>query len=253
MRRFTSWALLLVFGGAVAILSAQAPPTPAVTELTATPENAAHLRDWDNHANAMLRTGELAVRSLRTDTILPDRIHERLDQYVSGVRVFGSGVARQMRNGLTESIFGTLYSSIDVATAPALSEDETRIRFATLSGEPFSTDRPVELVILPKDDGGFVLTWRTHVSTDEGWMHTFINANVGDVVLQYDDRQTQAAVGTGTGVLGDQKKVSARAFGGRFVADDQLRPQGVMIFGEGLPVELTYGGQHTITSPVASI
>jgi hypothetical protein len=46
-----------VFGSAVAILSAQAPPATAVTELTATPKPLRTLR-LDNRANAMLRTGE---------------------------------------------------------------------------------------------------------------------------------------------------------------------------------------------------
>jgi hypothetical protein len=36
MRHFAPWPLLFVFGGAVGILSAQAPPATAVTELTAT-------------------------------------------------------------------------------------------------------------------------------------------------------------------------------------------------------------------------
>jgi hypothetical protein len=34
-RHFAPWPLLFVFGGAVGILSAQAPPATAVTELTA--------------------------------------------------------------------------------------------------------------------------------------------------------------------------------------------------------------------------
>jgi Zn-dependent metalloprotease len=183
------------------------------------------LRQWDATVGAMTRAGTLILRKLRNDTVLEGRTHERFDEYAGGVRVFGGDIARQNRGGVTESIFGHLYDVGGVDTRPGLDEDGARSVFARLSaaGE-FPPDRPIELVILPTDDGRFVLTYRAHVWTVAGWMHTFIDASSGEVVLQYDDRQTQAAVGSGTGVLGDRKKVSARAFGGGFIADDQLRP-----------------------------
>jgi len=224
MRRFTSWALLLVFGSAVAILSAQSPPAAVVTELTVTPEAAGALRDWDDRVNGLLRTGELVRRTVRTDTILPDRINERLDQYVNGVRVFGGELVRQTRRGVTESLFGTVYDAIRVGTVPTLSEDDARAKFAALSGAELPADRILELTILPKDDGGYSLTWRAHVWMGKKWMHTFIDAHNGVVVHQYDDRHQQSAVGVGTGVLGDRKKVSATASAGRFAAIDGLRP-----------------------------
>jgi hypothetical protein len=77
MRRLAPW-LVLVFGSAVSILSAQAPSPTVVTELTVTSQSATQLRDWDNRIEAMRRTGELAVRSLQPDTVLNDRFHERL-------------------------------------------------------------------------------------------------------------------------------------------------------------------------------
>ena len=62
-------------------------------------------------------------------------------------------------------------------------------------------------------------------------MHTFLDANSGEVVLEYNDLKKQtAAVGTGTGVLGDQKKISTTSASGRFTADDALRPPTLITF-----------------------
>ncbi|MEO7272254.1 MAG: M4 family metallopeptidase, partial [Vicinamibacterales bacterium] len=73
-------------------------------------------------------------------------------------------------------------------------------------------------------EGGHALAYTTHVWSNGSWLRTYLDARTGAVVLQYSDLQTQAAVGTGTGVLGDTKKISTNQQSGRFVADDQLRP-----------------------------
>ncbi len=74
----------------------------------------------------MLRSGELRLRQTREDHVVPGRTHERADQYYRGVRVFGADVARQLRGGATESIFGTIYAGIDLDPAPAIDEDRAR-------------------------------------------------------------------------------------------------------------------------------
>jgi thermolysin len=53
----------------------------------------------------------------------------------------------------------------------------------------------------------------------------FIDADSGDVLLNYVDMWTQFAVGRGTGVLGDSKKVIALPSGGGFLAVDSARPR----------------------------
>ncbi len=166
----------------------------------------------------------MALRAVRADTILEGRVHERYDQYVAGVRVFGGDVARQVRAGVTESIFGSIYEGVEVDTAPSLSEPDARLAFASLAGPTPASDRALELVVLPRDDGRYALAWRSHVWRDHGWWNTFIDAHSGETLLEYNDLQTQAAVGTGTGVLGDQKKISTNTVGGQYVADDKLRP-----------------------------
>src|SRR4051812_29695232 len=64
-------------------------------------------RAWTSRIDAMLRSGELRLRATRDDPMVPERAHERADQYYRGVRVFGADVARQLRGGATESVFGT--------------------------------------------------------------------------------------------------------------------------------------------------
>jgi thermolysin len=56
---------------------------------------------------------------------------------------------------------------------------------------------------------------------------TFIDANTGEVVLQYSDKKTQSAVGRATGVLGDTKKISVTAVGSSYQAQDALRPPAI--------------------------
>ena len=52
----------------------------------------------------------------------------------------------------------------------------------------------------------------------------FIDANTGAELLRFSELQTQSAVGTGRGLVGDTKKMSVRSQAGAFVADDRLRP-----------------------------
>ena len=206
------WAVCVAMLGASATLLAQggtAARNTTVRSISATPQDRGALRTWDSTVDGLVRQGELVVRKVRTDTIIEGRSHERYDQYFQGVRVFGGDIARQVADGATESIFGTLHTVTGLQTRPKLSADEARDAFERLSGGPLPENRQIELVILPKDDGGYALTYRTHVWRERRWMHTFLDANSGEVVLEYNDLKKQtAAVGTGTGVLGDQKKIS---------------------------------------------
>ena len=249
---------LLIVIGAVAVLPAQspAPPRSASGLIAVTTQNGALLRNWDASIDRMVRAGDLARRKVMSDTLLEGRSHERYDQYVDGVRVVGGDVARQMRNGSTESIFGRIYAVTGVQTQPKISEDGARAILAKLSGREVPPARRLELVILPTGDGRYALAYETHIRTDDGWMRTFVDARTGEVVLQYNDRQTQSAVGTGTGVFGDTKKVSARELTGRYVADDELRPPVLITYdlqGNRPRADLYLDGFYTAgTSDIAS-
>jgi thermolysin len=202
-----------------------------------TRDDALAISQQDLRVNAMVQRGQLLVRSVEQDLVLSGHQHERFDQFVNGVRVFGGDITRQSVDGTTTSIFGTFYDGIAIGTTPTVTLEAARETFAQMNGAALPTDRPVELVILPRDDGSFALAWRTHLHQNGKWMQTFLDARTGAVLLQYNDMQTQAAVGTGTGVLGDAKKISTRALSGHFIADDQLRP----------PSLVTYDAQGSVT------
>lgn len=184
----------------------------------------AERRAWTSRIDSMLRSGELRLRQTRDDPMMPDRTHERADQYYRGVRVFGADVARQLRNGTTESIFGTLYEGIDIDPSPTIDEDRAREILATRLGRDLDDRAAGELVVLPLDAGGYALTWRFRVVGRADTRQYFIDARSGTTRLEYSDRKTQAAVGQATGVLGDSKKISVRSASGQFQTRDDLRP-----------------------------
>jgi bacillolysin len=215
------------------IVAAEAPQTAGSRRtgiVAANARDGAQLRSWDATVDAMRRSGELVLSRTRADTVLPGRTHERYEQYVNGVRVIGGEVTRQTAGGLTTSIFGQLHAISGVPDRPELSEDAARDLFSAMAvrGGPFT--RPLELVILARNDGTYALSYSTHVWTREGWMQTYIDARTGEVLLQYNDLKGQAAVGTGTGVLGDTKKISTRLQSGRYLADDALRPPALITY-----------------------
>jgi thermolysin len=185
------------------------------------------VRDWDTLTTSMLRSGELRIRQVREDTLKPGHVVERADQYHRGVRVFGADVARQLdAQGVVQSMFGTVYAGLTIATDPALDEDAVRARVAALAGQEQADGNLPELVVLPRDDGGgFSLAWRMRAGTkDFDIVQYFLDAATGQVLLQYSDRQSQSAIGRATGVLGDSKKISVSGSGSSFTARDVLRP-----------------------------
>jgi bacillolysin len=185
------------------------------------------LRDWDALTGSMLRNGELRVRQTQEDTMLPGRITQRADQYYRGVRVFGADISRQMDDQrVVVSMFGNLFDGIDISTEPNLTPEDVRTRVEALAGVAQTGTNQPELVVLPQDAGArFRLAWRMRAVTPQAdIIQYFLDAGSGEVLLQYSDRQAQSAVGRGTGVLGDSKKVSASGSTGNFVARDLLRP-----------------------------
>jgi thermolysin len=173
----------------------------------------------------MRRTGELRRRTVRVDPLVRGRTHERFDQYYRGVRVFGADVAQQLIGGQIVSVFGNVYENIDIDPSPTVAADRARATVAALAGVEIG--REPELVVLPTDRGAFALTWRIRAATGADVREYFVDAHTGAVVLDYSDLKTQSAVGQGTGVLGDSKKISVSAGGGQFTTTDRLRPPAI--------------------------
>ena len=224
---FRLFVLTLTVCSIAAVASAQ--------ETRVTPRGLAALRDWDRRVTADIRSGDLRRRSVRDDTLVAGHTHERFDQYFRGVRVYGADLARQ-RNaiGQTVSIFGTLYDNIAVDTAPALSQADAKRRIETLGGATLGETRQPELLVFPLEQGRFALVWHERVISPAAGtlMSYFIDADTGALVKARSEMKTQTAVGRGTGVLGDEKKMSvAPATGGSsFVTDDELRPPTIRTF-----------------------
>jgi Zn-dependent metalloprotease len=218
----------------VAAVGLVAGPAPSAQGPAGAPRHAAiaaaspqSLRQYDALAHSMLRSGELRVRQVREDTLLPGRTIERADQYHRGVRVFGADISRQMdRQGVALSVFGNLYGDITISPDPRLDAAAARTRVNALAAVEQAPGIEPELVILPIDDGVvFRLAWRMRAVTDRAdIVQFFIDAQSGALLLQYSDRQTQAAVGRATGVLGDSKKISVSSGSGSFTTRDLLRP-----------------------------
>jgi len=187
-------------------------------------ESIAERRSWTSRVDSMMRSGELRIRQTRDDPMVAGRTHERADQYYRGVRVFGGDIARQLRDGATESVFGTLYEGINVDPNPSIDEDRARELLGGRLGLTIDAGTPAELVVLPLDAGGYALTWRIRVVSRRDTRQYFVSAQTGATLFDYSDRKTQSAVGRATGVLGDTKKISVRASSGQFQTRDDLRP-----------------------------
>lgn len=221
-------AVIACVTAALGVLFTHAPAAQGHGALsTIAAASSASLREWDGRTQAMLRSGELRTRRVRDDTQIPGRVTERADQYYRGVRVFGADVSRSIDDqGIVQSVFGNVYSGIDISPDPKLGPDEVRARVTELTGyEQAETNEP-ELVVLPGDAADtFALAWRMRaVTADADIVQYFLDAASGSVLRQYSDRQTQSAVGRATGVLGDSKKISVTNGGGTFTARDLLRP-----------------------------
>lgn len=238
----TRHALAVVCAAAAAIMTGGRTPAAQSRASIATivPSGSVQIRrEGTVRVDSMLRNGELRERRTDADTLMPGSVIERDDQYFNGVRVFGGDVSRQLAaNGLQRSLFATLYSGIAVPTDPRITAQDARQRVVTLAGQDQSPAVQPELVVLPLTDGAtptlaassdqaphYHLAWRMRAFTDHlDIIQYFIDASSGDLLFQYSDKQSQSAVGVGTGVLGDTKKVSVSGTSGGFLARDLLRP-----------------------------
>ena len=189
-----------------------------------------NMRPADALVDSLQRSGELRVRQHRTDTLKAGREHDHLDQYYNGVRVFGGDVARQTERGITISLFGTVYEGIELDTNPGLGADEARGAVERAAGAPMRPGVNPELVVLPRVSGGYDLAYRGRVLSEDGLFMYFVDARSGAVLLQFNDLKTQRAIGSGTGVLGDAKKMSVAKDSSGYRASDGLRPPALRTF-----------------------
>jgi bacillolysin len=199
--------------------SAQQPSTLRIAATTAV-----ELRTWDGYVTAQQRAGDLRPLSVESDPSIPARTIERLQQYHQGVPVWGSQVVRDSDRGVPESIFGEVSQALPVSTQPALSGAAAEQRAIGIGGAGATLLRRPTLTILPRAGAEPRLAYTAVVSDRKAIFRLFIDANTGSELLRFSEIQTQSAVGTGRGTIGDTKKMAVLLQGGAYRADDRLRP-----------------------------
>ena len=229
--------LMTTVAAASALAATQVPPgerataVPVAVGSGATP---AELQAWDARIDGMLRTGELVVASRTNDPALPGRTHEYAAQFFGGVPVLGAGVTRQFDRGVTVSAFGTLHENLAVNPVPAITAAEAGVRLEQQTGVRLGDGQQPELMVFPLPTGSYVVAFGA--AFDDGRYH-FASAADGRLVHSVDAIRSQSAIGTGIGILGDRKKVSAAFQRGRFEAHDQLRPGEIVTLDIGFDSE----------------
>ena len=222
--RALSCCLVLASAALIAQGPAGSPSQPGLVAVRATA--AGELRAWESAIDRMARTRELVTVDRRPDPDIDGRAHETLLQYHQGVPVFGGGLSRQTAQGVAVSIFGTVFENISIDTAPGLSASQVALALADVSGGRVVGDGPA-LVVFPMISGGYRLAYRTTMSDLKTYI---VDAATAAVLWTMDEIQTQSQVGSGTGALGDRKKVSSTQVGGSFRTHDLLRPAPIRTF-----------------------
>ena len=185
------------------------------------------LEEWDATIERMAHAGNLVVASASPDRTLPGRVHEYLVQAVDGIRVYGSGISRQLdADDSTVSLFGNLHARTDADTVPTLAASEAAARLEQAHGGRLAASRrPPVLVLLPQPDGGVALAYRIGMS-DARWY--FVDAHSGRILHVQDAFNRQAAIGSGLTFGGKWRELSTTRVGRRFHAFDRMRPAGVV-------------------------
>jgi Zn-dependent metalloprotease len=222
---------------ASAALPAQAPNDPAartgrVAIHASTPSE---LQAWDSTIDRMVRSRQLLVVDTRPDPDIDGRMHESLLQFHQGVPVYGGGLSRQTAQGLSVSIIGTLFEGISVDISPTLSAPDAVRGLADTTGGRLVGDG-ARLVIFPTADGGYRLAYRATMSDLKTHI---VDATAGVVLWTTDEIYTQSQVGSGTGALGDRKKLSTTQVANGFRTHDQQRPAPIRTF-DTLGSEVTF-------------
>ena len=187
---------------------------------TVAPADATALRDWDIVVDRLDRAGDLRRYDSQPNLYLSGLQSERFAQYHENIPVYGADLIRQTDAGVTTAILGTLFTGIDVDTTPGLTLAEARAAFGEMARPPFGLTGAPSLWVFPLGEGVYTLAWRGTLS---GFRDVFIDAGTGETLFEVS-RLRHQAVGLGTGVLGDPRKMATESIGGMFRTRDPLRP-----------------------------
>ena len=167
----------------------------------------AEVREWDSLVDRIIRENDLVLRAAHDDRSVPDRRHERLSQYYRGVPVYGGDVSRQTARGVTVSMFGTVYTQIDLDPTAGLSGDEATTILENVSGTTFVRNSFPSVTILPTLDGRYALTYRATMRNTRTY---FVDAHTGQVLLEVDERDDRQRRGHWSRVRSAMRRKLAR-------------------------------------------
>ena len=225
-----SWQVIILLGVSTSLFLSQRVltqgPLGVVTLSVGSWSSSSELGAAEALIDRMTNDGQLVLHATHGDSQLSGRTHEGFRQFFRGVPVDGASISRQTEGGTTVSIFGTVYTDIDINPNPAVSLSEATVLIQNSFGAtPIHVPQP--LTIVRTLDGSYALAYR--VSADNAVTYV-IDAHGGHVLMEVDEKREQSAVGSGSGVLGDAKKVSATQREATFEATDQLRPATIWTF-----------------------
>ncbi len=147
--------------------------------------------------------------------------------------VFGGEAVRETDGNITLSVTAAIYSGLNLDTTPTLSPADAARVFVRETGADPGTNVSPQLMVLPRPDGTYALTYRLAAVVHTALPVVFVNARSGAVEMKYNNLQTQqkAAALLGNGVLvsqnlvaSDLKKVSCALEGSTYLASDLMRP-----------------------------
>ncbi len=205
-------------------LTGQSAPSPDTGRSFAVHAEGATLPAGLARMDAMLRVGELDIASTQDDTMMPGRVHERLKQMYKGVPVFGGQLVRQMDGRSIISLSGRLYEAITLDTDPKISPEQAARTAIQASGEGGAIHGEPVLGVLPVEGGSYKLVYQMDVRSNWDVRGISVDAVTGEIVRSLSLIEHVNAIGQGTGVLGDPKKMSVNSTASTFQAMDGLRP-----------------------------
>jgi Zn-dependent metalloprotease len=210
-----------------AVVAASSVPThgqqgvhPTTTVVNASGLDAAQ---WAARVDTMLHDGVLDIAAVQADTMIPGRVHQRLDQRYEGLPVFGGQLIRQMAGNAVVSVAGRMFENVALPTVkPAIDADKAREIAERNLGPGASADAPT-LGVLAKSDA-YVLVYRMVVKGSLDIRRYDVNAITGAVEGSLTEIRRQNAIGKGKGVLGDDKKVVTQKTTSGYQTVDAMRP-----------------------------
>jgi Zn-dependent metalloprotease len=155
------------------------------------------------------------------------RVHERYDVCSRGLKVWGAQVLRHRENGEVYLVDGDLRTGEPGDVAPAFGPSRAgELARTGLIDRAYRLEGSPELMLYPAREGLRPAFRAAHAKFGSRIV-TFVDAATGGLLFRFEDLRTSTAIGTGTGMLGDTKKMSTTLENGTYYAIDQMRPAAI--------------------------